>query len=35
MIMLGVTGRVMTPALSFVVNFMDTVWRFLLNPLLS
>jgi Zn-dependent protease len=34
LIMLGVTGRVMTPALSFVVNFMDTVWRFLLQSLL-
>jgi Zn-dependent protease len=35
LIMLGVTGRIMTPALWALLNFMDTVWNFLLHPLLS
>jgi Zn-dependent protease len=34
LIMLGVTGRVMSPALSAVADFMDSVWRFLLQALL-
>jgi Zn-dependent protease len=34
LIMLGVTGRVMSPALSAVFGFLDTVWRFLLQFLL-
>jgi Zn-dependent protease len=34
LIMLGVTGRVMTPALSAVLGFLDTVWRTLLQSLL-
>jgi Zn-dependent protease len=34
LIMLGVTGRVMTPALSAVFGFLDTIWGFLLQSLL-
>jgi Zn-dependent protease len=34
LIMLGVTGRVMTPALSAVIGFMNTVWGTLLQPIL-
>jgi Zn-dependent protease len=34
LIMLGVTSRVMTPALRSMIGFMESVWGFLLRPLL-
>jgi Zn-dependent protease len=34
LILLGVTGRVMTPALSAMIAFLNTVWGALLSPIL-